>query len=125
VTLSEDCQVHRIKVVTAFLKAGIPLNKLDCFRNILEENSTRLAGRRSLSDLILFVQEMEEKSILQEVEGRKLSIILDGTTKMGEALAILVRFVDDQQRLIRLQLLSKSIAGEELAREIIPVLQAH
>ena len=39
------------------------------------------------------------------------------------------RFVDDeysiQQRLIRLQLLSKSIAGEELAREIITVLQAH
>jgi hypothetical protein len=48
---------------------------------------------------------------------------------MGEALAILVRFMDDeysiQQRLIRLQLLSQSIAGEELAREIITVLQAH
>ena len=48
---------------------------------------------------------------------------------MGEALAILVRFVDNeysiQQRLIRLQLLSKSIASEELARKIIMVLQAH
>ena len=46
---------------------------------------------------------------------------------MGEELPILVRFVDDEysiQRLIRLQLLSKSIAGEELAREIITVLQA-
>ena len=48
---------------------------------------------------------------------------------MGEALAIIARFVDNeysiQQHLIRLQLLSKSIAGEELAREIITVLQAH
>jgi len=129
VTLPTDCQVHRIKVVTAFLKAGIPLNKIDCFRDLLEENSTRLAGRRSLCDLIPFVREMEEKTILQEIEGRKLSIIFDGTTRMGEALAILVRFVDNeysiQQRLIRFQLLSKSLAGEELAREIITVLQAH
>ena len=30
-TLPTDCQVHRIKVDTAFLKAGIPLNKIDCF----------------------------------------------------------------------------------------------
>ena len=128
VTLSEDCQVHRIKVVTTFLEAGIPLNKVDSFRDLLEENSTRLAGRRSLSDLILFVREMEEKQILQETKGRKLSVIFDGTTRMGQALAILVRFVDDdfciQQCLVRLQLLSKSLAGEELAREIT-VLQAH
>ena len=129
VSLSTDCQVHRIKVVTAFLKAGIPLNKLDCFRDLLEENSTRLAGRRSLCGLIPFVQEMEEKTILQEIEGRKMSVIFDGTTRMGEALAILIRFVDDEysihQRLIHMQLLAKSIAGEELAREIITVLQAH
>ena len=113
----------------AFLKAGIPLNKLDCFRDLLEENSTRLAGRRSLCQLIPFVREMEEKTILREIEGRKLSVIFDGTTRMGETLAILIRFVDDEysihQRLIRMQLLAKSIAGEELAREIITILQAH
>ena len=47
---------------------------------------------------------------------------------MGGVLAILIRFVDDQysihQRLICMQLLAKSIA-EELAREIITILQAH
>ena len=71
---------------------------------------------------------MEEKTILREIDGRKLSVIFDGT-RMGEALAILIRFVDDEysihQRLIRMQLLAKSIAGEELATEIITVLQAH
>ena len=42
---------------------------------------------------------------------------------MGEALAVVVRFVDSsvtiQQRLIRLQLLAKSMTGEEIARELI------
>ena len=39
---------------------------------------------------------------------------------MGEALAIITRFVnaewDIQQRLIRLQLLAKSLTGDEVAR---------
>ena len=33
-TLPECVCVHRVKVVTAFLKAGVPLNRLDCFHEI-------------------------------------------------------------------------------------------
>ena len=40
--LSSECQVYRIKVLTTFLKSGNPLNKLECFRKLLEENSTTL-----------------------------------------------------------------------------------
>ena len=122
-TLSSECQVYRIKAIKAFLKAGVPLNKIDCFRDILEEHGTRLAGRRTLSDLVQFVRELEEKNILEEIKGKKISIIFDGTTRMGEALAVLIRFVsaewDIQQRLIRLQLLAKSLTGDEVARELI------
>lgn len=42
--------------------------------------------------------------------------------RLGEALAIVVRFVDDwevKQRLIRLQLLTKTITGEENVRELV------
>ena len=46
-------QVYRIKVVTAFFRVGIPLNKIDSFRELLEENVTCLAGQKSLSNLIL------------------------------------------------------------------------
>ena len=38
-TLPQEQQVCRVKVVTAFLRAGIPLSKLDSFRDILEENA--------------------------------------------------------------------------------------
>ena len=126
-TLSRDVQVYHVKVVQTFLKAGVPLNKVDIFRDLLEENGTRLAGRRSLSDLVSFICEQEVAQILQEIAGRKVSVIFDGTTRLGEALVIVLRFVTDDwqitHRLIRLQLLAKSLAGEESARELISILQ--
>ena len=38
-TLPEEQQVYRIKVVTAFLRAGIPSSRLDSFRDVLEETA--------------------------------------------------------------------------------------
>ena len=34
-TLSEEIRVYRIKVVTSFLKARVPLFKIDCFHDLL------------------------------------------------------------------------------------------
>ena len=48
---------------------------------------------------------------------KNVGVIFDGTC-LGEALAIVVRFVDDWE-LIRLQLLTKTMTGEEIAREIV------
>ena len=44
-TLPEEMQVYRIRVVTTFVKAGVPLNKVENFRDLLEENDQQLAGR--------------------------------------------------------------------------------
>ena len=53
-------------------------------------------------------------------------MIFDATTRLGEAMAVVLHFVDGQwqlqQRLVRLMLLSKSMTGEEIARELIVVL---
>ena len=40
--LPEQHQVFRVKVVRSFLRAGIPLNKINAFKDILEENGYRL-----------------------------------------------------------------------------------
>lgn len=52
--------------------------------------------------------------------------MFDGTTRLGEAVVILVRYVTEgmkiQQRLLRVQMIAKSMTGEELARELITVL---
>ena len=40
-TLPVEQQVYRVKVVCAFLRAGVPLHKVTSFRGILEENALR------------------------------------------------------------------------------------
>lgn len=57
-----------------------------------------------------------------------VSVIFDGTSRLGEALAVVVRFVSNEltieQRLVKLQMLAKSMKGEEIASELISVLSA-
>lgn len=124
--LPENHQVFRVKVVTTFLRAGIPLTKLDDFRELLEEGAYRLSSRHSLSDLIPFILRREKVQIMEELNGRFVSLIFDGTCRLGEALCLVVRYLSDdwciEQRLVALKMLQKSLKGEEIAREIISTL---
>ena len=121
-TLTEEQRVYRVRVVTA----GVPLNKLDNFCHLLEDGGYRLTSSTHTRQLIPFVLKEEEGGIKAEISGSKIAVIFHGTTRPGEALAIVVKFISNewqiQQRLIRLELLAKSLKGEELARELISVL---
>ena len=115
--------VYRVKVLKSFLGAAVPLAKLASFQDLLEENMYRLSDSRHMSDLVPLIVAQEQTEIKNELSGRPVSVVFDGTTRLGEALAVVVRFVDRsvtiQQRLIRLQLLAKSMTGEEIATELI------
>ena len=124
-TLPEEQQVFRVQVLTTFLKAGVPLAKLKFFRDILESGGSRLTDTRHMLDLIPFIQKQEATKIKDEISGQYVSLIFDGTTRLGEVLVIILRFVTDwkvEERLVRLEFLQKSLTGEEIAREIINVL---
>ena len=125
-TLPEEQQVYRIKVVPAFLKAGVPLSKIGAFQELLEENAYYLTDRRSILDYVPFILKGEENKIHQEISGKNVSAIFDGTSRLWEALALLLRFMDDdfslEQRMVRVQMLSKSLTVEEIAKELITVL---
>ena len=125
-TLPEEQQIYCVKVVSSFLKAGIPLSKIESLRDLLEENAFRLTDRRNMHDYIPFILKEEETRVHSEIHGQQLSVVFDGTTRFGEALAVVLRFVGSDwcvyQRLVRVQILSKSLAGEEIARELINVL---
>ena len=58
-TLSIDQQVYRVKIVECFLRAAVPLNKLQHFRTLLEETGYRLTDRHHMSDLIPLVLKQE------------------------------------------------------------------
>ena len=114
-----------MNVVITFLRASVPVSKIDIFRPLLEDTGYRFAGQRTMSDLIPFIHQEEIKRIKKEIEGEKVFVIFDGTTRLGEAMAIITHFVDTkwaiQQRLIHMQLLAKSLTGEEIARELLIV----
>ena len=78
--------------------------------------------------MIPFILKEEEAVIKNAIEGQHLGIVFDGTTRHGEAMAIVLRFVSDfwtiEQRVVRVQLVSKSMKGEEIARELIHVLSS-
>ena len=124
--LSESTRIYRVKVVTAMLKAGIPIKKIDCFRSLLEEHAFALTSSSNLRQIIPFIRNREIERLKRDIEKRPVSIIFDGTTHVCEAMVVLLRYISDdwliKQDVCRLMLLAKSMTGEEVARQIIVVL---
>ena len=90
-------------------------------------NAFSLTDRHHMADLVSFIHFQEIATIKQELSGCPVSVVFDGTTRLGEALAIVVCFVDDklciQQYLIRMQFLTKSMPGEEIGRQLKGLVQ--
>ena len=99
-TLPMEQRVYKL-VVKTFLREAVPISKVDAFRD-----SFRLTDRRHMCDLIPFIITQEKADIKAEIVGKPVSVVFDGTTRLGEAMAIVIRFVDNSfaitQRLIRL-----------------------
>ena len=96
-------------------------------RSLIENNNFRLTDSTHLAQYIPFVLETEKEIIGKEIkEAEFVSTIFDGNTRQGEALAVLIRFISPEcevkQFLGRFHVLSKSLTGEQLAREIITTL---
>ena len=124
-SLSMAERVYRVRVVENFLRAGIPLSKVDSLRGLLEEDGMKLTHSSHLADCIPLLLKQEKEKLRAELEETFVSDIFDGTTRSGEVLAIVLRFVKEgniEQRLVRLVLLAKSVNGDELAREVLTTL---
>ncbi|KAK3749798.1 hypothetical protein QZH41_000861 [Actinostola sp. cb2023] len=126
-TLPEDMKLYRYELVEILLKAGIPLAKVDMLRPFLEKYGHRLTARSHLSEFIPLISKKEKELLKKEIAAADgFSVIFDGSTRLGEALAIVVRFVYEQykvqQRLIRLEVLARSLNAEQLAQRLIQCL---
>ena len=87
-TLPMEERVYRVKCVCTFLKVGVPLSKIETFRELLEENAYRLGSRKVMCDLIPLILRDEQEKTKKEIGGQPLSVIFDSTSRMGEALTI-------------------------------------
>ena len=126
-TLALEERAYRLEVVSKFLNAGIPIRKMDMLRPLKEKNGYRLTGSTHQGQHISIVLKQEIEQIKEELAlpgqvglTRDLSIIFDGSTRHREAIAIIVRFLDNNwlitQRLVRISVCSKSVNADELAQ---------
>ena len=102
-------RIYRVRVLTSLLKSGIPLNKADDLRELLEENGYYLSSSTHLCQMVPFVLHEEVQAIQREMSGRPVSINFDGTTHVAEAFVVVLRFVEDwcvKQRVSKLLLLA-------------------
>ena len=69
-----------------------------------------------MDDYVPFILKEEEGRIHSEIDGQQLPVIFDGTSRLGEALVVLLHFVSSnwsvEQCLVRVQTLSKSLTGD-------------
>ena len=116
--LPDSTRVYRVKVVTAMLKAGVPLSKVDLFRDLLEEHGFALTSSTNLRQLIPFIHQEELCRIKQEILNQPLSIIFDGTTHVCEAFVVVLHYLTDdwelKQCVGRLKILAKTMTRSRL-----------
>ena len=126
-TLPWEMRLFRYDLVESFLQAGIPISKIDSLRPFLQKYGHRLTSRGHLSEIIPQVMEKQKETLKNEIAPHDgFSVVFDGSSRLGEALAIVIRFIDKdwniQQRLVRLETLAKSLKHQELAQRLIQCL---
>ena len=93
--------LYRIKVVRTMLRAGIPLSKIDQFRDLLEEHAFALTSDTTLRQLLSFLHCEELNDLKRKIADKSLSIISDGTTHVCEAMVIVARYITDDWEIIQ------------------------
>ena len=125
-TLPEDMRLYRYELVETLLKAGIPISKADIMRPFLEKCGHRLTSRSHLAEFIPLILQKEKDTVKAEIVANDdFPVIFDGSTRLREALDIVVRFIDQwsvQQRLVKLEVLARSLNAEQLAQRLIQCL---
>ena len=71
----------------------MPFEKLEYFRELHEENAFRLVDKRYLLDLVPFILKEEQALIRQEIADKLVSMIFDGTSRLGEVMVVVLRFL--------------------------------
>ena len=72
--LPEAVRINRVIVVRSFMKAGVALEKNDCFRGFLEENTYRLTGSQHLRELIPFIRHQEVTKVKDDIREKCVSV---------------------------------------------------
>lgn len=132
-------KVFRVKFVQTWMAMGLPLRKMDGLANFLFEemtNQEKLPSRSHLSrEYIPLIHDMEVAKMMDEIRGKPVAVIFDGTTDVCENFAIGVRYHHTSsssstsgqrtfpvQRLLRLGRYEHSMDSEQLIATLLDTL---
>lgn len=108
--------------------AGIAFQKIDALRPMLEDRGCiQLTSSTHLKPFIPMIEDYELRTLRCEIEGQRVAVIFDGTTRLGECVAVLLRwcsadFKGVQQRLVALQTMRRHMDGDELGAMLMMLL---
>ena len=122
----KEAMVYRMEKAQAYLKAGTKFSNFDHHQIVDKRHIDHggPAGRTHMGEVIPAVIDLEVERIKSETgKDAKISVIFDGTTRIGDVQAIIFRFVLDDgknppeiiHRLVGLPNLESSLCGEALA----------
>lgn len=95
------------------------------FESFLKRMCFCLVDKRYLLDLVTLILKEERACKRLEIADKLVSVIFDGTSCLGEAMVVMLRFLHDwkiTQSLVHVKFLAKIMTGEEVARQVINVL---
>ena len=125
-SLSQDVLLYRFNVMETFLAAGLPPTKIDELASLLAGD---VCESRMMKMFIPKVEAFEFQRLRRELKDQKVTVIFDGTTRLGEAIVVLLRwcpadFSSIQMRLVTVQTAEKHMDGPELCAFINNILSA-
>ena len=126
-SVSTEVQHYRWRVVEACLYAGIPMERIDHLRELLERGGTALTESHNLKLMVPKIEEFELQRLRKELKGQRVCVIFDGTTRLGECTAVLLRwcpvgFNKIEQRLVALRTTKTHMNGDELGALINDII---
>ena len=132
ITVAADILAYRHLVLRSFLQGGVPLHHFQGLQPIksLLQSSAESADLSydSMLKLIPYVRDEERQLISEEIKGRPVAFIFDGTTDADEVFCVVLRFVDKNKwiahRCVALRLFSRSFTGDDLAKTLGEILTA-
>ena len=123
-SIPADVLLYRYDVMETFLAAGLPPSKIDDLKGLLRGD---VVSSKHMLDFVPKVEAFEFQRLREEIKGQKVTVIFDGTTRLGEAVAVLLRwcpsdFSGIQMRLVTMQTAEKHMDGGELCAFVNEVL---
>jgi hAT family C-terminal dimerisation region len=116
----------RLDLLRAFMTACIPLNILPYFDEFLSKWTRRCPDPSTMRKAIPILQASELEELKCLLKTKPFSVCFDGTTRVCEAFAVVVRFLDENllpvQKLVTISMIADQLDGEATAREVAKII---